>query len=238
MLKTKLRFEFLLTLIFLAACSAISNAQSTILNTPSTDVVEEKKTYIEFDFLTHPTRRSEGGFRYYGWRTVYGIKKNFEIGLNGSRTDFDDPEAALDLQPNAKWQFYNNEEKGIATSVGGIMYIPTRSSGSDTFGLVYANISKQIKGKFGPRLTGGYYGLIGVQNGSGTRSGVMIGIEQPLFKKVSFATDFLSGKNRFGYVTPALVFTPTDKTVIGTGFTIGNQGRGNNAIYFYIGHIF
>jgi hypothetical protein len=225
-------------LIFLTTCANDSNAQSTILNTPSTDVVEEKRTYVEFDFLTHPTSKETGGFRYYGWRTVYGIRKGFEIGLNGSRTDLSDPEPALDLQPNAKWQFYSNEETGVAASVGGMMFIPTRRPGTDRFGFIYVNMSKQVNKAFGPRITGGVYGLAGFEKGAGTRAGVMIGIEQPVYKRVSFATDYMSGKNRFGYVTPAFVFTPTDKTIIGLGYTIGTEGRGNNALYFYLGHLF
>lgn len=225
-------------LMFLLACANNASAQSTILNTPSTDVLEEKKTYVEFDFLTHPTSKETGGFRYYGWRTVYGVKKGFEIGLNATRTDFSDPQPALDIQPNAKWQFYANEETGVSATVGGLMYIPTRATESDTFGFIYANVSKKINKKFGPRLTGGVYSVVGTKSGFGTRRGVMVGYEQPIYKRISFATDFISGKNRFGYVTPALLISPTDKMYIGTGYTFGNEGRGNNALYFYLGYLF
>jgi len=55
---------FLITLIALAipknAC-----AQSTLFNIPSTDVVAEKKVYLEFDFISHFESHSKGGFQAY-----------------------------------------------------------------------------------------------------------------------------------------------------------------------------
>jgi len=237
---SKIRFYFGMAamLISVLAC-AETKSQTTIMNAPSTDVVSEKKTYVEFDFLTHPTKKSEGGFQTYSWRAVYGLKKGLEVGLNGTRTELIDLQPIVELQPNFKWQFYGNEKNGTAATVGGIMFIPTNNRpGIDTFGMLYFNASKKPKAKFAPRITGGFYGLVGRSKGQGERFGVIGAIEQPLFKKVSFVTDYFSGKNRFGYVTPGLVFTPTNKTMFAAGFTIGNQGRGNNAFYFYIGHLF
>jgi hypothetical protein len=52
-----------------------NKAQTTIMNAPSTDVTAEKKTYVEFDFLTFPAKQANGGFQTYSWRVVYGLKK-------------------------------------------------------------------------------------------------------------------------------------------------------------------
>ena len=41
----------------------VARAQSTIFNIPSTDVVAKKKTYLEFDFISHLESHDEGGFQ-------------------------------------------------------------------------------------------------------------------------------------------------------------------------------
>jgi hypothetical protein len=66
----------------------------------------------------------------------------------------------------------------------------------------------------------------------------MAGYEQPLAKRVSFVMDWASGRNRFGYVTPGLSFSTTSHSNLYTGYSIGNQGRGNNALFAYYGITF
>lgn len=216
-----------------------TKAQTTIMNAPSTDVTPEKKTYVEFDFLTFPARQINGGFQTYNWRVVYGLKKKFEIGLNGSRTELIDPKPVVEFQPNAKWQFYNNEDKGVAATVGGIMFIPAnKRPGKDTFGMLYFNSSKRVKANYGPRFTGGFYGLVGRNKGLGPKLGVIAAIEQPIHKKAMFVIDYFSGKNRFGYVTPGFMLAATNKTTFAAGYSFGNFGRRNNALFLFIGHTF
>jgi hypothetical protein len=50
--------------------------------------------------------------------------------------------------------------------------------------------------------------------------------------------DWSSGANRFGYVTPGLSFATTKRSLLFTGYSIGNQGRGNNAFFTYYGITF
>src|SRR6266436_4805800 len=57
-------------------------AQSTLFNIPSTDVVAEKKVYVEFDFVSHLESHANGGFQTYVPRVVYGVAKKVEIGAN------------------------------------------------------------------------------------------------------------------------------------------------------------
>jgi hypothetical protein len=57
-------------------------AQTTIFNIPSTDVVTEKTAYLEADFLAHFDSTNRGGFQTYGYRVVYGARKNLEVGAN------------------------------------------------------------------------------------------------------------------------------------------------------------
>lgn len=237
MLKTK---PFVGAFCALFAMTLLSSekifAQSTLFNIPSTDVVAEKKVYFEFDFISHLERHRDGGFQAYVPRVVVGVGKNLEIGTNVAFTDALAPDQPIEFQPNVKYQFYANEANGVAAAVGGILYTPLKNrSGVDTFGLVYTTVSKKVKGSYGPRLTGGGYGLVGRANGNGSEGGAIVGYEQPLHSKVSFVADWFSGKNRFGYVTPGFAIAVSKTSYLWAGYSIGNQGRKNNALFIYYG---
>jgi hypothetical protein len=214
-------------------------AQSTLFNIPSTDVVAKKKIYLEFDYISHLESHNNGGFQAYVPRGVVGIGGRTEVGLNVAFLDAQAPKQPVELQPNVKHQFYQSEG-GVSISAGGILYLPIKNrTGTDTFGMVYTVVSKQVKSSYGPRVTGGAYGLVGRTDGSGTNGGAIAGYEQPIVPgKVSFVADWLSGKNRFGYVTPGLSITVSKSSFLYTGYSIGNQGRKNNALFLYYGITF
>jgi len=214
-------------------------AQSTLFNIPSTDVVAPKKVYLEFDFISHLEKHENGGFQTYVPRIVVGVGKRVEVGANVAFTDALAPDQPVEIQPNIKYQFYSNEKNGVAAAAGGILYTPiAHRAGIDTFGLLYTTVSKKFKGTYGPRVTGGGYGLVGRANGNGTEGGAIAGYEQPLGSKVNFVTDWFSGKNRFGYVTPGFSFVVTKTSAFYAGYSIGNQGRKNNALFLYYGITF
>jgi hypothetical protein len=235
----------ILVAVFVISLVVVTNAdhaaaQSTLFNIPSTDVVAKKKVYLEFDFISHLEAHSNGGFQAYVPRAVVGVGKRTEIGVNAAFIDALAPNQPVELQPNIKHQFYQNEGNGVTVAAGGIMYLPIANrSGTDTFGMIYTVVSKQVKASHGPRLTGGAYGLIGRINGSGTNGGAIVGYEQPLAPgKVSFVTDWFSGRNRFGYVTPGFAFTVSKTSLLYAGYSVGNQGRKNNGLFVYYGITF
>ena len=214
--------------------------QSTLFNIPSTDVVAKKRVYLEFDFISHFESHSDGGFQGYIPRTVVGVGKRTEVGLNVAFTDSFLPDQPIEMQPNAKYQLYRNEGKGVTVAAGGILYAPiAHRQGTDTFGMLYTVVSKQVKGAYGPRVTGGAYGLVGRANGTGTEAGGIVGYEQPLITgRVSFVADWFSGRNRFGYATPGFAITVSKTSLLYAGYSIGNQGRKNNALFVYYGITF
>jgi hypothetical protein len=212
-------------------------AQSTIFNIPTTDAVEPKKVYFEFDFLTHLEGRDKGGFQTYVPRVVVGVGKGVEVGLNVAATDSAGPTIVY-AQPNIKWRFYANDDKGVATSVGAIAYAPLKDRDlNDTFGFFYGNVSKKFKGDYGPRLTFGGYGIAGL-DADVDKGGVLAGYEQPLASKVNFVADWFSGKNGFGCVTPGFSFSLPKNQLINVGYSFGNSGRKNNALFVYYGVTF
>ena len=240
MSKFKSRNLNLSLLVALLSLSAqIATAQSTIATVPSTDVVAAKNIYLEFDFTSHFAHQRDGGFRSYTPRAVVGVGHNLEVGANVIYTSGFGVAQPIEIQPNVKWQFYRNEARGVTAVIGAIFYAPvTHRAGTDSFGFVYTVVSKKMRGAYGPRLTGGGYALIGRHPGTGDRGGAIAGYEQPFAPRTSFVMDWFSGRNRFGYVTPGLSFATTRRSTLYTGYSIGNHGRRNNALFTYYGITF
>jgi len=233
---THLGITLLIALV--ATCGSRALAQSTIFNIPSTDVVAKKKVYFEFDFISHLESHDNGGFQTYVPRVVVGVGKGVEVGLNVASTSSAAPTVVY-AQPNIKWQFYSKEESGTAMTVGAIAYTPLKErSSNDTFGFFYGNMSKKIKGDYGPRFTVGGYGIGGLDIAGVDKGGAMVGYEQPIAKKASFVADWFSGKNGFGYVTPGLSFALPKNSLLNIGYSIGNYGKKNNGLFVYYGITF
>src|SRR5882762_685821 len=110
------------TVLFMLLPSSAAVAQSTLFNVPSTDVVSKKKVYLEFDFLSHFKSHADGGFQIYAPRAVFGVAKGVEVGVNFTAVDTFAPNQPVYVSPNVKWQFYNNEDNGVAISAGGLLY--------------------------------------------------------------------------------------------------------------------
>ena len=79
-----------------------TRAQSTLFNIPSTDVVAPKRTYLEFDFVSHLEPHDEGGFQAYVPRAVFGAGRHVEVGVNVSFLDAEAPDQPVELQPIVK----------------------------------------------------------------------------------------------------------------------------------------
>jgi hypothetical protein len=217
-------------------CQA-ARAQSTIFNIPSTDAVARGKAYFEFDFISHLESHDDGGFQTYVPRAVFGLGRGVEVGVNVAATSSAAPTTVY-IQPNIKWQFYANESSGVALSAGAIAFTPLKDRDlNDSFGLFYANVSKKFKGRFGPRLTAGGYGLGGVDTDV-DKGGAMLGYEQPIASRASFVADWFSGKNGFGYVTPGFSFALPKNGLLNVGYSVGNYGRKNNGLFVYYGVTF
>lgn len=164
---------FLFTLL-----SHPATAQTTLMNVPSTDVVAAKKVYVEMDFLTNYAWQRQGSFQNYIPRTVVGVGRNVEAGVNVSYTNISGEGAQpIEVQPNLKWQFYRNEESRTAAAVGCVLYTPvTHRAGTNTLGQCYAVASKKLNGTHGPRFTGGAYGLISAGDDEKTKAGAIVGL--------------------------------------------------------------
>jgi hypothetical protein len=209
-------------------------AQSTIFNIPSTDTVSPKKVYFEFDYVLQLPKPDEFQFQTITPRGVFGVTPQLEVGINVGVTHIsDDGGNTTYVQPNAKYKFWADDDKGLAASAGFIFY--AGNNDADKFGLIYGNISKKIKQ--GSRFTFGGYGAPSIE--ADDKGGVILGAEVPLHGKVSFVADWFSGKNFFGYFTPGISVTLPHSALFNIGYSIGND-RGdkdyrNQALFAYYG---
>lgn len=229
--------------LLLALCLILTGenlfAQSTIFNAPSTDVNEKDRTYIEMDFIAHFDKYRNGGFQTYGWRGTRGVGKKIEVGANLFYTRDGGTEIPFSVQPNAKWQVYMSEAKKFAVSTGVIASVPlNKAAGSRPTAMIYSNVSKEIPQINGLRTTAGVYKFLGTRKSEGQTAGVFVGVEQPLFKRLAFTGDWFSGNNSVGYVTPGFSYVINNRQILGIGYSIGNNGRGNNAFTSYYGITF
>lgn len=231
-----IKLAFLSTLLLSSFFRAA--AQSTIFNVPSTDVQPPGKVYLESDFIMHYASYREGGYQTYGPRVVVGLPGKTEVGVNVFYTRAQ-PGEPVDLQPNFKWQFYDNEKLGLALATGVLISTPiTRRSLGSTTAEVYLVGSKTFTAFHGPRVTFGGYRLVGSFEEGTDKSGIILGYEQPITSKVSFVTDWSSGKNDYGYVVAGTGITLSPKSSFYAGYNFGNQGRGNNSLGVFYGYSF
>ena len=236
-----MRLTIILFAIGLLCCFSSSvMAQTSIMNAPSSDVVAPKRVYVEMDFITnYAWQRDDARFENYLPRVVVGVGHNIEVGANVSYTHTPSGGVPVEVQPNAKWQFYANEGKGIAASVGCLWFVPlTHRAGTDTFAQCYSVVSKRFQGTYGPKFTGGAYALVGASKAQGTKTGVIAAWEQPLANRLSFIVDWQSGYNRLGYLSPALNVTLPRNASLSGGYSIANRGHRNNSLFVYYGQQF
>jgi hypothetical protein len=191
---------------------------------------------LECDFISHPERHRDEGFQTYLPRAIYGVGRGVELGLNVAATDVSGAGLPIEIQPNAKWQFFKHEERGLAAAAGGALYLPAnRRVGNDRLSLTYLIVSQKLKAGSGPRVSGGGYRLVGRRNGSGALGGAVVGIERPLHRKITLVADWISGRNRFGYVGSGLAISLHPNNLLVAGYSVGNRGRKNNALSAFYG---
>ena len=224
-------------LFFLLTGSQV-NAQSTIFDKPSATTQDPRSVYLEADFITHFASYKDGGYQTYGPRVVVGLPGHTEVGVNVFYTRAA-PGQPVTLQPNFKWNFYNNKNLGLALAAGFLIDVPiTERTDNKTTGIIYVVGSKDFKRFKGPTFTFGGYALAGPFEEGTDKRGFILGYDQPITDKLSFLADWASGNNDFGYGTAAASIDLTERQNISAGYSFGNHGRGNNFLGVYYGYTF
>lgn len=228
---------FLGMMLFVLGAVAAS-AQTTLFNIPTADTLQRGSWGLEGDFITKPVSYRDGGYQTYGYRMAYGLNNRTEIGTNFYYT-WDGSKSTGQAEFSLKQNIYRNERLGVSVSGGAVVFVPLRSTAGDkTAVMVYGVASKSINALNGLTLTGGAYHIFGGSTNFGDKTGAIVGLNQPIVKRVSFVADWFSGKNRIGYASAGLNFAVTKRQYLTTGYSFGNSGRGNNAFAAYYGITF
>jgi hypothetical protein len=213
-------------------------AQSSIFFVPTTDTQEKKSLYLSLESYAHFDKYEKGGFQTYGHSIVYGVSKNVEIGVNYYFTD-DIDGSGHELQPNIKWKAYENADKGVAVAVGSVVFVPLNdNAGNKTSAQFYTNASKTFKSAKDLRLTVGIYTMANIDQAFGTKTGVLVGVEQPITKRLTLVADWTSGNNRLGYSNVGFSYGIKKSQNLAMAYTFGNSVRGNNFLSVYYGFNF
>ncbi len=226
----------LFVLILLTA--VLAAAQETIFNVPSTDILDRGKVYGELDLSFKPNDSpAVNKFSSFVPRVVFGAGGNVEIGLNVTGNIQPGADSTT-LVPTIKYRFYQSKDKTVAMIAGSDVYIPVRNRAYKIGTWSYLAISKTINKT---RLTaGGYVATKNVFAPNAARAGGQFGFEQTINSKLSFATDWITGKHAAGYVTPGVIWKPTPKLTTYWAYSIGNSaaGQGNHFFLVEVGHNF
>ncbi|HEU4931331.1 MAG TPA: hypothetical protein VFT48_04590 [Pyrinomonadaceae bacterium] len=225
-----------LSVLFLSTGLTVQ-AQQTIFNVPTTDVLDKGKVYAELDASLKATDGSDvRKFSSFVPRLVIGAGNNVEFGLNLTGNIQPGPDSTT-LVPAIKWKPFQRES-GWTMVVGDNFFIPVRNRAYNAGNYVYAEMSKTFKQ--GTRITFGGYDFTSNVVAPANRAGGQFGFEQPLNRKVTFAADWFTGKHSAGYFTPGIIFK-AGPTVTGyAGYSIGNQNvsGGNHFFLLELGYNF
>src|SRR4051812_9543245 len=187
-----------LVTVLLLGCSCGALAQQTIFNVPSGDVLDKGKVYGEFD-ATYKHSDNSAGFTP---RLVIGVGHCIEIGLNvnGLVTPAD---LQTTLSPTIKWKAYDGGNTGWAFLLGDELFIPIQNRTYDAGNYVWAEFTKTWKAK--TRATFGAYHFSRNIVAAAHRAGGQFAIEQPIGTRITLATDWYTGDQALGYVTPGII---------------------------------
>jgi hypothetical protein len=207
-------------------------AQQTITNMPSSDVLDKGKaialldTTFKFD---KDANNSVNRFSSFVPRTVIGIGKGIEIGLNVNG-NFNPGRDQTTLSPTIKWKFY--DKKDWALVVGNNLFVPVKNRSYKIGNYVYAQASRTFKS--GTRLTlGSYHFSKNVVAPKAQRAGGQFAIEHPLNKRFSLVADYYTGKHAYGYFTPATYTKISKRVALTAGYSLGNADLKKGNHFFY-----
>ncbi|MBC7909160.1 MAG: hypothetical protein H7Y30_01585 [Pyrinomonadaceae bacterium] len=208
-------------------------AQQTVFNVPTTDVLPSGKVYVELDISAKP---NEPRFSSFVPRVVVGTGGNVEIGLNiiGNIQPGAD---ATTLVPAVKWRVYNGGDNGWAIAIGNHVYIPVRNKSYNLGNHSYVMAQKTFKTKTRIGFGGGYF-TKNVVAPNANRGVGQFTFEQPVTSRFGVQADWYTGKHANGYFTPGGYFKFTPKLTGYAAYSIGNANvtNGNHFFYFEMGY--
>ena len=223
-----MKFLPALFIIFFFAFSL--SAQQTIFNVPSADVLERGKIYGEFD----ATYQHSTGTAAFTPRVVVGVGRSVEVGINfnGLATP---GKQALTPTPTFKWKIYEDGDKSWSWLAGDDVFIPAQNRTYNAGNYIWTEAARTWRS--GTRLTFGVYHASANVFGAKQKLGGQFAFEQPLSRRVTFATDWFTGDSTIGYVTPGVILKLSNRLTWYGSYQLGNHrlSNGNHQFLFELG---
>ncbi|HEY3876578.1 MAG TPA: hypothetical protein VGM92_13965 [Candidatus Kapabacteria bacterium] len=218
-------------ILLLAGAAGRAQAQQTIFNVPSQDVLSAGTVYGELDV---PFRLDVPKYYALTPRVVIGFGYNFEGGLNqpgyinvGDKlwTGIITLKHGQSLDTTAPWTL----------TEGAHLYVPyTTAQQVGVFG--YVMTGHKLFGRL--RLDGGVYGATNAVTGTGNEVGALGSVELTINDWLTVAVDGYSGKNVLGYVTPGLFVGPFGHWIFYPAYEFSNVSNDGNSYLFEVGYTF
>ena len=225
-----------LGMVLILLTGNIANAQQTIFNVPTSDVLDVGKVYVELD-ASFKTNDEDALHKFSSFvpRLVVGVGGNVEVGLNVTGNIQPGADSTT-LVPTVKWKFYKNEKKQVALFGGTNVYIPVRNRAYNIGSYSYIALSKTIKKS---RITaGGFVASKNVFAPNAVRGGGQFGFEQAVNSKFTVAADWVTGRHASGYFTPGVIYKPHPKVTTYLSYSMGNDkyAAGNHFFLLEVGY--
>jgi hypothetical protein len=238
------RFDRIWTLVLtsfflISALSLKAQAQQTVFNVPTTDVLDKGKVYFELDVSAKPNdSEAVNKFSSFVPRLVVGAGHHVEAGVNMPGNVQPGADSTT-ISPTIKWKVYDGKDNGWAAVVGDNLFIPVRNRaynvGTYSYLMTQKTFNKSTRVGFG-----GYFFSKNVVAPNAHRAGGQFTFEQPVNKKLTLAADWFTGKHSAGYFSPGAIFKVGPKITGYASYTIGNQSasRGNHFFLLEFGYNF
>ena len=226
-------------LIFPAAMCMKAQAQQTVFNVPTTDVLDRGKAYVELDISAKPNDSPAlNKFSSFVPRIVVGIGSKIEIGLNIIGNIQPGPDATT-LVPAIKVKVYDGRDNGWAMVLGNHVYIPVRNRSYDAADHAYVITQKTFSTKTRIGFGAGIF-TKNVVAPNASRGAGMFTFEQPITRKLNWNADWFTGKHANGYFTTGAAYKLTNKLTGVAAYSLGNANaaNGNHFFYFELGYNF
>ena len=210
-----------------------AQAQQTVFNVPTTDVLEPGKVYVEADISAKPNAPK---FSSVVPRGVVGVGGRVEVGLNVTGNIQPGADTTT-LVPAVKWKIYDGGDNGWAIAVGANLYIPVRNKSYELGTYSYTMFQKSFKTR--TRIGfGGYFFSRNVAAPDASRAGGQFTFEQGVTNRFGVQADWFTGKHASGYFTSGGYFRFTRKLAGYGAYSIGNANvtNGNHFLYFEVGY--
>jgi hypothetical protein len=219
-----------LSVLLSGVVSVAAYAQETVFNVPSADLLDNGKTYFEWDAVMGDAAPSAALTP----RMVRGIGHNAEAGFNVS--SFNMPQSGtVAFVSTLKWKFYENRSHDLCLFAGNDVYTPIRHRTYKLGDSFYVEAAKTFK--TGTRVGVGTYDYTSGVIDRANRAGAVASVEQAVSRKLGVAADWYSGNNAMGYVTPGVSYKVGNQLTAFAAYQIGNHdlSQGNHSVLLILG---